>query len=723
MAISAIHSATTSSARVDSLVGDFRWVNEGVSPDDTSTTTIISIWFDDTQSGGAWLDWEKDAFWEAMATIEAVANIRFVQARDAASATLVEAKYKQEDLLVDVPNEEGQPEDVLGEKDANDWYAGGAHTGPAVYPDVGFTATQAFGSYNVDHPAWLEANAAPGGTVQEIFVHEVLHGLGFQHPHDEASGSGLWPGVGDGEAFNVGDLELNSRFHTIMSYNFIPNVGFDQGWAEGPMAFDIAALQLIYGANTSKNAGHTVYDIPVSAASAGGWQSIWDTGGTDTIRYRGSHDAYIDLRPTDLGEFVPLNGLADDGIQAGFTIAKGVVIERAYGGEGSDIIFGNSVANYIRGNGEGDYLYGAGGSDVIKGGAGNDHIYGDTFASGFEIYGGGAAGNDKLYGDGGADSFEAGGGNDKIYIDAEDDVEELDFRWLDGGDGYDTVYSQTLESDVVDLKLIWTDVEKVVGGKGSELFDGGNVDESLTLSGGYGSDVLIGGNTIDFLSGNERNDWFVASTANDQIDGGAHFDIYDARGDDGGIKVNLGDGFADGFEGYYDKIASIEGVLTGGGDDEVVGSKGDNLIATGAGNDTIQALNGDDIILAGAGENAILGGAGKDTFVFLNEESSNVIKDFEKGVDLIDLSAFKAKDAMLAFADFDIVDLGGDALITIGDFKLVVAGAADFLGRDSFLMAGDVDRTDQCASLDLDLAHDFGTRANYNLHTDLFDGM
>jgi hypothetical protein len=55
-----------------------------------------------------------------------------------------------------------------------------------------------------------------------------------------------------------------------------------------PMAYDIAAMQLLYGANTTFNSGDTTYDLATPAAALQ-WTSIWDTGGTDEIIYIPTH--------------------------------------------------------------------------------------------------------------------------------------------------------------------------------------------------------------------------------------------------------------------------------------------------------------------------------------------------------------------------------------------------------------------------------------------------
>src|SRR5262249_28731401 len=121
-----------------------------------------------------------------------------------------------------------------------------------------------------------------------------------------------------------------------------------------PMAFDIAAVQQLYGANTSHNGGNDVYTLSDPGSPyAMSWACILDTKGIDAINYSGVFNAVIDLRPATLDDSPtgggmpsytwwvdPLTGITIIG--DGFTIAgdvtnalpdqqgvTGVVIENA----------------------------------------------------------------------------------------------------------------------------------------------------------------------------------------------------------------------------------------------------------------------------------------------------------------------------------------------------------------------------------------------------------
>ena len=155
------------------------------------------------------------------------------------------------------------------------------------------------------------------------------------------------------------------------------------------MAFDIAAIQYFYGPNTTYHSASDTYLLPDDNAPGTAWQCIWDTGGTDTIRYDGKRSATIDLRAATLVFGDPIAGGAvskADTIYGGFTIAKGVVIENAVGGSGNDSIVGNSADNVIDGRAGDDAVVYAGprsaytvtdlggGSVRVTGPDGNDTI-------------------------------------------------------------------------------------------------------------------------------------------------------------------------------------------------------------------------------------------------------------------------------------------------------------------------------------------------------------
>lgn len=98
------------------------------------------------------------------------------------------------------------------------------------------------------------------------------------------------------------------------------------------------------------------------------------------------------------------------------------------------------------------------------------------------------------------------------------------------------------------------------------------------------------------------------------------------------------------------------------------GSNGMDALSGAEGNDRLFGGEGDDILADGAGTDRLTGGIGADTFVFAYDDSTDVITDFEQGVDQIDLSAWPGlrSNAQLTFtprADGIRISYGTDVLI------------------------------------------------------------
>jgi len=349
-----------------------------------------------------------------------------------------------------------------------------------------------YSGFNNQVISWTSGGLARGGYGFATLVHEFGHLLGLAHPHDggfDLEGN-LFPGVSSVFG-DYGDYDLNQSIYTVMSYNdgwairYPNHSAINFGWTATPMALDIAAIQLLYGTNTTYASSNNTYTLPTMNSSGTFWSCIWDTGGLDVISNAGSSLAsMINLNAA------PLTGPNAGGyvsyaptIVGGFTIANGVIIENATGGSANDTLIGNT------------------GNSLLTGGAGWDSLSG-------------SAGNDTLDGGSGADVLFGGEGNDRLLIDSTwDQVIESP----EGG--ADTIVS------LVSLTMP-TNIEALILGEGAAALNliGGNADDVLVgnslsnnLSGGAGNDMLDGGAGDDTLLGGADSDYLFGGTGNDVI--------------------------------------------------------------------------------------------------------------------------------------------------------------------------------------------------------------
>ena len=313
-------------------------------------------------SGGkTWSSGETKALESAMASWESVANIDFVKTSNAANA----------DIWYWLNGDGG----FLG------W-----HEVPAYS-----SGEPLYGVFNPYSSVWSNTNNLKGGYSYATFIHELGHGLGLAHPHDGGPNDDeVFPGV-TSPFYDYGLHDLNQGIWTTMSYNdgwidaISPSNAY--GWQATPMALDIAAIQLIYGANMNYATGNNTYTLPTSNKSGTYWSCIWDAGGNDTITAsKASSACTINLNEATLidenaGGFIS----RVDNVYGGFTIANGVIIENAIGGKAADTLIGNMYNNTLTGNQGNDMLLGGGGNDVLIGGSGSDSLFGGVDGDYFKI--------------------------------------------------------------------------------------------------------------------------------------------------------------------------------------------------------------------------------------------------------------------------------------------------------------------------------------------------
>ncbi|RYF89651.1 MAG: calcium-binding protein [Caulobacteraceae bacterium] len=251
---------------------------------------------------------------------------------------------------------------------------------------------------------------------------------------------------------------------------------------------------------------------------------------------------------------------------------------------------------------------------------------------------------------------------------------------------------------------------------GADTLSGGNGDDLIV--GQDGNDILHGGSGMDILNGGDGNDTLDGGTGGDTLNGGAGDDLvwydptnFDAA--DGGTGIdtlnttryasNLVYNLASGATGFGESLINFENVVTGAGNDTIYGSSVANRIVTGGGNDLVLGGDGDDVISGGDGKDelygqggndtladgggvvaeTLLGGIGDDTYIVSFRESST-IEYANEGIDTV-LTTFSIFALQNNVENLTLTDNGthgagvGNALnnvITGGN------GKDDLFGRD-----------------------------------------
>lgn len=151
---------------------------------------------------------------------------------------------------------------------------------------------------------------------------------------------------------------------------------------------------------------------------------------------------------------------------------------------------------------------------------------------------------------------------------------------------------------------------------------GGAID--VSLYGGDGADEIVAGPSAELIFPGAGSDsvlggvGFEIANSEPTADGADHYDL----GPDGGrvnyehrtapVELSL-DGVAnDGEAGEGDNLASVTEIISGSGDDNLVGGPGHELLAGRSGNDRFFAGPGDDQIEGGLGSDMISAGRGQD---------------------------------------------------------------------------------------------------------------
>ncbi|PZU19286.1 MAG: hypothetical protein DI589_21890 [Shinella sp.] len=276
-----------------------------------------------------------------------------------------------------------------------------------------------FGAFTSTNSTLKTAVQVGGGAyLSWTLLHEIGHSLGLNHTHRDVDGTPSRPELG----------VLDNEKYSVMSYNGATSAA-SYGHAVTMMALDVAALQKLYGASAyaSAQSTYTLLDAKSGALQLTennvkigyAYYCIYDSGGTDEIKYAGAQKVILNLNAAtlnssstsaDIQEWINdlkssavygtfstalKNSIVNNdyhaggffsqiltgattltGAPGGYSIANGSVIENASGGSGDDVLIGNAANNVLKGNDGSDTMFGGRGDDQLTGGRGNDFIYG-----------------------------------------------------------------------------------------------------------------------------------------------------------------------------------------------------------------------------------------------------------------------------------------------------------------------------------------------------------
>lgn len=352
--------------------------------------------------------------------------------------------------------------------------------------------------------------------------------------------------------------------------------------------------------------------------------------GLDTAKYTGSKSAvHIDLLQEAFQNPLNINDSDNGFIIVGSTVVSGgdslddrlKSIENLIGSNFSDRLIGDNNDNVLEG--------GRGVIDIIVGNEGADTASYSSSATGVTV---------SL-----AQAVESSGVLSGFII-------------LDDTAGGDAVGDQLMSIENLE---------------GSEFADHltGNTSANI-LTGNGGDDLLYAGREGDVLNGGSGDDTLFSGIDGDKFDGGEGLDTLSYADSFFAVTVDLSQLVEDdensadnGFivltssaGGYAsdDKIRDIENIVGSSMADILVGTQlsnafyggiGNDSLSGGGGADTLDGGDDDDVLIGGAGDDMLRGGGGADIFLFsgqANALGSDIITDFVRGSDVIDLSQLDA---------------------------------------------------------------------------------
>ena len=481
----------------------------------------------------------------------------------------------------------------------------------------------------------------------------IFRGVGFAIDSDEEPIAGTITSI---EFRDNGDLIATMSNISFGLVEFVAALDADEVGNDEPLDSLFRPYDAVFDA-TNVTGMYIFQDASLElgeTAIAGPGGAIFKLGEFADNYVGGSGEDWINFSEETGGSGVSVNLLAGTATDT-FGNAESISgsIEFLSGTFRADTLIGDDLKNYLYGFGGNDTLQGHGGDDMIFGSGGIDTVSYEDASGGVNVYlqhtgrdvGSGegrdtlteienitgSAFDDRLIGDANNNTFQGGDGDDIIKGKGGNDT-------FIGGGGDDRMRGEDGQ-------------DSFAGGTGSDILLGLAGDDDL--HGGNDRDLLYGGRNNDMLSGANGNDVLRGNLGNDTLFGGAGED--DMRG--------------------------------GGNNDTLFGNDGDDYLLGGGGVDTVDGGAGDDTMLGGFG-GGLLDGK-RDTFVYANTASGNGgfdrIRDFEDGIDLIDLTefgfaSFAEVTALSRDAGLNLrIDFGGDDTLYIDGMSMALFDAGDVI--------------------------------------------
>jgi Ca2+-binding RTX toxin-like protein len=425
-----------------------------------------------------------------------------------------------------------------------------------------------------------------------VTLHEMGHALGLKHSFD---GGTILP------------YDQDNRQYTVMSYNAAASMPNRE--PATLMLYDIAALQYLYGANTSYKSGNDTWRWNPDETFLA---CLWDGGGNDTLDASNqTRRVIINLNP---GTFSSIGSYQGGDSLNNLSIAFNCWIENATGGSGNDTITGNDLANRLDGGSGNDTITDGDGNDTVLGGGGDD-----TFYAGF-----------------GADSYDGGRGSDVVIY----------------GLGLTSGITINLANPAASTGSAQGDtfvnVEKIVGTNYDDTFVG---DASANwFVGGYGNDTFEGGAGADTFDGGEESNTLSYAHSGAGVSVNLMSNTF-SGGDAEGDKI-IGLSHVVGNQAFY---PSIQNVIGSAYDDVLVGSGTFSYVFGGDGNDTLS------VGLNGNGSGRLAGGAGNDIYLTGTNFSGYIEESVGGGFDEV-----RASGSVELFPEFEIEKI---TFVGTGNFR------------------------------------------------------